>query len=166
MSFTVWVTGADTEAVRRTAADITRGLTERRIPAEVLEHATCGIDAVDARDEGLVTFVAAALARHGVATVVALGADARGVRERARAAIPRMIEVWVRSPAGADGGGYEAPERAEVEVGHPEPHRGAAADRTLHTLEVLGVLPRRPVESYSDEEERQVIRRLKAFGYL
>ena len=163
MSFTVWVTGADTGAVRAIGADIARALTTRRIPAEVLDQAACGIDAVDARVERLVGFVAATLARHGVATVVALGADARAVRERARAAIPRMIEVWVRATAAP---AYEAPERAEVEVAFPEPHPGAATDRTLHTLEVLGFLPRRSAESYSDEEERQVIRRLKAFGYL
>jgi adenylylsulfate kinase len=166
MAFTVWVTGADTDAVRAIATDIGRALTARKIPAETLDQATCGIDAVDARVERLVTFIAAALARRGVATIVALRTDARGVRERARAAIPRMIEVWVRATAAADGGAYEAPERAEVEVGHPEPHPGAATDRILHTLEVLGFLPRRSAESYSDEEERQVIRRLKAFGYL
>ena len=163
MSFTVWVTGADTDAVRAVAADIGRRLTARNIPAEVLDHVACGVDAVDAPVERVVTFAAAALARHGVATVVALRADARGVRERARAAIPRVIEVWVRT-TGAPG--YEAPDRAEVEVTLPEPHPGAATDATLHTLEVLGFLPRRPAESYSDEEERQVIRRLKAFGYL
>jgi hypothetical protein len=163
MSFTVWVTGADTEAVRAIAADIGRALMARNIPAETLERGTCGVDAVDAPVERVVTFAAAALARHGVASVVALRADARGVRERARAAIPRMIEVWVRT-TGAPG--YEAPDRAEVEVTLPEPHPGAATDRTLHTLEVLGFLPRRRAESYSDEEERQVIRRLKAFGYL
>jgi hypothetical protein len=163
MTFTVWVTGADADAVRAIAADIGRGLAARRIPAEVLDHVTCGVDAVDARVERLVGFAAAALARHGVATVVALRADARSVRERARVAIPRMIEVWVRGGAAP---GYEAPERAEVEVTHPELRRGAATDRTLHTLEVLGLLPRRTAESYSDEEERQVIRRLKAFGYL
>lgn len=165
MSFTVWVTGADADAVRTIAAEIGRGLTERGIPAETLDPTTCGIDAVDARVERLVTFAAAALARHGVATVVALRADARGVRDRARMAIPRMIEVWVRATAAPDGA-YDAPERPEVEVAHPEPHPRAATERTLHTLEVLGFVPRRSAESYSDEEERQVIRRLKAFGYL
>ena len=163
MSFTVWVTGADTEAVRAIAADIGRALTARNIAAETLEHATCGVDAVDGPVEQVVTFAATALARHGVATVVALRADTRAVRERARAAIPRMIEVWVRTTGVA---GYEAPDRAEVEVTLPEPRPGAATHATLHTLEVLGFLPRRAAESYSDEEERQVIRRLKAFGYL
>src|SRR5262249_44354250 len=158
---TVWVTGADTGAVRAVAAEIGRGLSARKIPAEVLDHVTCGIDAVDARVERLVGFLATALARHGVATIVALRADPRGARERARAATPRMIEVWVRATAGAEGGAYEPPERAEVEVSHPDPHPGAATDRILHTLEVLGFLPRRSTESYSDEEERQVIRRLK-----
>jgi hypothetical protein len=121
--------GADTGAVRAIGADIARALTARRIPAEVLDQAACGIDAVDARVERLVGFVAATLARHGVATVVALGADARAVRERARAAIPRMIEVWVRATAAP---AYEAPERAEVEVAFPEPIPGGDGPDAAH----------------------------------
>jgi len=48
----------------------------------------------------------------------------------------------------------------------PEPSPGAGVEQVLRTLEVLELLPRDEDRAYSDEEEREVIRRLKAFGYL
>jgi hypothetical protein len=56
--------------------------------------------------------------------------------------------------------------RAEVEVVFPDHGAGTGADRALRALELLGLLE--PVEggAYSEDEEREVIKRLKAFGYL
>jgi adenylylsulfate kinase-like enzyme len=166
MSFTVWVTGPDGHAVQSVAGEIGRRLEARQVRVEVLDARTRGIEALDPCPERQVPFVAATLARHGIATVVALAADTRAGRERARAAIPRMIEVYVRPAAASETGAYEAPERPEVEATFPEQQGGTAAEQTVRTLEVLDFLARAGDPSYSEEEERQVIRRLKAFGYL
>jgi hypothetical protein len=74
--------------------------------------------------------------------------------------------VFVRPLGRTAAGAYEAPEKPEVEVTDPEPEPGAGVERTLHTLEVLGWLERDAGSAYSEDEEREVIRRLKAFGYL
>ena len=166
MSFTVWVTGPDGQAVQSVAAGVARRLEARQVRVERLGPETPGIDALGPCAEPQVAFAAAALARHGIATVVALRTDTRAGRAQARAAIARLIEVYVRPAGAVDPGAYETPERPEVEAAFPEPQPGAAAERTIRTLEVLDFLPRGSDRSYSDEEERQVIRRLKAFGYL
>src|SRR5256884_4262380 len=115
---------------------------------------------------GRAAFVAGLLARHGVAVVVALPVATRAARERVRAELARMIDVYVRPAHEAGGRAYEPPERPEVEITVPEPSPGAGVEQALRTLEVLDLLPRGEDRAYSEEEEREVIRRLKAFGYL
>jgi hypothetical protein len=156
--FTVWVTGPEKALADAVAAR----LAARHVPVELLDERTPGIDALAGADlERVVAFVARTLARHGVSTVVALAASTRAGRDGARAELERMIEVHVHEGAG----GVTPPERAEVEVLVPEPSPGSGVERTLRTLELLGFLP--PGDRvYSEEEEREVIRRLKAFGYL
>ena len=159
--FTLWLTGPEPAAALPIADEIARRLAARHVSVESLDARTSGIETVGA--DG-VAFVARVLARHGIATVVALPAGRR-VRERARQEIGRLIEVHVH-PAGRAAAGYEPPERAEVEIVLPEPSPGAGVERTLRTLEVLKLLVRDEESAYSEEEEREVIRRLKAFGYL
>jgi hypothetical protein len=151
VAFAVWVSGADRARVERVADAIADHLATRDVPVEVLDSRTPGADALGGR---AVVVLADALARHGVATIVALPLRA----EDARATGARMIEVHA---CGGERPGYEAPERPEVEL---EP--GAGVERVVGTLEVLGFLPRARERAYTDDEERQVIRRLKAFGYL
>jgi hypothetical protein len=69
-------------------------------------------------------------------------------------------------PAGAGGGTYEPPARPEVQVDFPESELDVAVERTLRTLELLGYLRPASDTAYSADEEREVIRRLKSFGYL
>ena len=151
MPFAVWVSGADRERVDRVADAIAAHLATRNLPVEVLDSHTPGADALGTR---AVVVVADALARHGVATIVALPLHA----EDARATGARMIEVHV---CGGERPGYEPPERPEVEL-----EAGAGVERIVGTLEVLGFLPRGAERAYTEDEERAVIRRLKAFGYL
>ena len=158
MSFCVWVTGPDRSRVEAVADAIARRLAGRVPGVEALDLRTPGIDAIAAEDAP--AFVAVLLARHGVATVVALPVPTRAARERARAAHGRMIEVYVPA-GGTQSPPYEPPERAEVEI-----NDAADVDRVVHTLEVLDFLPRGQGRGYTEEEERAVIRRLKAFGYL
>ncbi|HZP41522.1 MAG TPA: adenylyl-sulfate kinase [Candidatus Binatia bacterium] len=162
--FTVWVTGADGAARRTLGEEIAARLRERGLDVDVLDESVPGVGALVGEGfERRVACVAGALARHGVATVVTLAAPTRAARDGARAELQRMIEVWVRGPA-AEPPSYEPPDRPEVEVSTTEP-AGQGATRTLRTLEVLRHLPR-DERSYSESEEREVIRRLKAFGYL
>jgi len=164
-AFSVWVTGPEQPAAERFAHQLAKRLAERHVPVEILDARTPGVDAL--AGEGLerrAAFVATLLARHGVIAIVALSMPTRAAREDVRAEIGRMIEVYVR-PAREDAG-YEPPERPEVEVGLPEPSPGSGVEQVIRTLEVLTFLPRREQSAYTEEEERQVIRRLKAFGYL
>ena len=151
MPFAVWVNGADRGRVERVADALAAHLAARDVPVEVLDARTPGADALGAR---AVAVLVDALARHGVATIVGLPLPS----EDARAIGARMIEVHV---CGGERPGYETPERPEVEL---EP--GAGVERVVGTLEVLGFLPRGAEGAYTEDEEREVIRRLKAFGYL
>jgi len=160
--FTIWVTGPDPRALEACADGIAAQLAARRLPVETLDARTPGIDTL--AGEGMdrrLAVVAGLLARHGVATVIALPAS-RAARDAARATLGRMIEVHVLG-LGPVPAGHQAPERAEVEIAASE---GAALDRVLHTLEVLGLVAPGEQSAYSEEEERAVIRRLKGFGYL
>jgi len=166
-AFSVWVTGPEQGAVEAIAEELARRLAARPMAVEVLDRRTPGIDAL--AGEGLerrAAFVAGLLARHGVAVVVALPVATRAARERVRAELGRMIEVYARPVHEAAGTTYEPPERPEVEITVPEPTPGAGIEQVLRTLEVLDLLPRGDDRAYSEEEEREVIRRLKAFGYL
>ena len=162
--FTVWVTGPEEREVVGVAEGIDRLLRARKMATERLDALTPGIDALGGEDG--VCFVAGTLARHGITTVVAPPGASRAARDRARAQLGRMIEVYVHPAAASPAPGYEPPERPEVEVVTPEPRPGAGAERTLHTLEALGMLAPDENRAYTEDEEREVIRRLKAFGYL
>ena len=159
--FIVWVTGPGRAACERIGEDIVSRLGARHVTAELLGGRTPGIHRLpgETADAGLL-LAAAALARHGVPSVV----TATGPSDAARAEVTQVMEVWVHGDR-PEPAGYRAPERPEVEVVIPEPEPGVGADRTLRTLEVLGFIAR-DERGYSPDEEREVIRRLKAFGYL
>ena len=161
--FTVLVTGPTEADVESVALEIDGRLRARGVAVELIDSRTP--DVLCLRAAGAATFVAGALARHGVVTVLALPAPSRAARDRARDMLGRLVEVYVRTEGGI-GGGYEPPERAEVEVVFPEHGAGTGADRTLRALELLGFLEAAQRSAYSEDEEREVIKRLKAFGYL
>jgi len=165
--FAVWVTGPDDGAVAGVARAIAARLRARQVPTETLDAGTPGIEALWGDGlVGRVAFVASTLARHGVATVIAVPGDRRAERHHVRTLVERMIEVYVR-PAREDiRPGYEPPARPEVEIVAPETAAGTGIDRTLRTLEILKLLPADAGTAYSEEEEREVLRRLKAFGYV
>jgi hypothetical protein len=161
--FTVLVTGPTALDVESVALEIDGRLRARGAAVELIDSRSPGAESL--HDPGAATFVAGALARHGVATILALPMPARAARDRARGVLGRLIEVYVR-PEGGSGPDYEPPERAEVEVVFPDHDAGAGADRALRALELLGFLDRAVDTAYSQDEEREVIKRLKAFGYL
>ena len=162
--FTLWVTGADSRALRRVADEVSSRLAARHLAVETLDERTPGFETLTGDGlEHRIAFVAGLLARHGVAVVVALPGTRAG-RDGARARLGRFIEVHVRAPGGAVSRAFEAPERAEVEV--DVGGAGAGVEHVILTLEVLELLRRDAEPGYSPDEEREVIRRLKSFGYL
>ena len=163
LGFTVWVTGPDDRAVSSVADSIAARLAARHVAVELLDARTPGVEAIaGANSCACIAFVAGALTRLGAGVVVGLPSPLRAARERARTDLGRMIEVYVR-PLGRESTGYEPPLRAEVEITLPEPETGAGVERALHTLEGLDLLPPAARSAYSRDEEREVIRRLKAF---
>ena len=157
--FTVWVTGPEPRDVDDVVSLLVGSLTGRQLTVETVDARTPGLSGLGAEAAGAAVVLAAGLlARHGVVAVVALPGT-RAVRDRARAEIGRMVEVYVSG----ERPGYEPPERPEVEIAPGDADRGI--DRVLSTLEVLRLLSRDETR-YSEEEEREVIKRLKAFGYL
>jgi hypothetical protein len=161
-AFTVWLTGPDPDALDAVADEILRRLAARDVAVEPLDRRDPAVAASD-DPVGAAIVAAAALARHGVPTIVALAAPATR-RDRARDLLPRVVEVDVRPAARAPG---DEPTRAEVEVLLTETSPAAGAERAVRALELLGLLtPDASGSAYSEEEEREVIRRLKAFGYL
>ena len=160
--FTVWLTGPDPTALRAVADDIVARLAARHRAAEIFDAETPGIEVLAGeRLEGRVAFLAEVLAHHVVATVVALGPPAG----EARQACAQLIEVLVHAGEPRTSR-YAPPERPEVEIVLPEPVPGEGAERTIRTLEVMKMLGRETGGVYSEDEEREIIRRLKAFGYL
>jgi hypothetical protein len=157
--FTVWVTGPDARAVDDVVAVLVGGLTGRQLTIETIDARTPGMAGLGGEAAAAAVVLAAGLlARHGVVSVVALPGT-RAIRDRARTDLGRMIEIYVPG----ERPGYEPPERPEVEVVAEDAAGGV--ERALRTLEVLGLVPRDEAR-YSEEEEREVIKRLKAFGYL
>lgn len=156
----VWVTGPDAEACGGVAQAIANRLEQRHVGVELIDPSTPGLGAIDPGSmERAAAVAAAALARHGVLAVVTVPSPSRAGRDALRRDLGPLIEVHVPGPAV---GRYEPPERPEVEADDP----AATATRTVRTLEVLGHLAPGEDPAYSAEEERQVIRRLKSFGYL
>src|SRR4029077_12474390 len=116
VSFSVWLTGPDLPAIEATADAIARRLSAREVAVEVLDFRSPGVDALAGDGvECRAAFVAEALARHGVATVVALPVPTRAARARARDDGARLSEAYVctgYSPSER----YEVPDRLEVEI--------------------------------------------------
>ena len=130
-------------------------------PAVELLHADRpGLESIGT--PGGLAAVAELLAGHGVHGVVAEAGSSRAMRDEYRRRIGRMIEVYV--PADDPAASWEAPAQAEVEVDAASGTAGVA--RVLRTLELLGYLKERDDVAYSPDEEREVIKRLKAFGYM
>lgn len=159
----VLVTGPGAADVENVALELDWRLRARGVPTELVDSRTPHADGLG--DERGMIFAAGALARHGIVTIVALPMPSRAARDRARDTLGRLIEVYVHGAHDA-GEDYEPPVRAEVEVIVPGLGAAAGAERALRALELLGLVDPADGGAYSEDEEREVIKRLKAFGYL
>lgn len=157
----VWVTSASATAAHEIAVALAEALAARELPVELLHAERPGFESI--ADPRGIAAVAGLLAGHGVHSVVAEAVSSRAVRDAARRGLGTMIEVFVQSGATA-AATWEAPPQAEAEVDAAA--AAAGIPRVLRTLEVLGHLKPRDDQAYSPDEEREVIKRLKAFGYM
>jgi hypothetical protein len=157
----VWVTAASTAAARDIAGPLAEALAARELRVELLHAERPGLESIT-EPAGLAG-VAGLLAGHGVHSVIAVASSSCAVRDAARRTLGCMIEVLVQSGTAA-GPTWEAPPQAEAEIDAAA--AAAGIPRVLRTLEVLGYLKPRDDLAYSPDEERDVIKRLKAFGYM
>ena len=175
-AFAVWVTGLPASGKSTVARALAAELAGKGIRAAVLES-----DAVrreitpqpkydDAERDGFyatLAYLARVLVLHGVPVIVDATANRRMYRDRARAAIPRFLEVHVRCPLdvcqardpngiyrrGAEGTAqnvpgvsapYEPPLLPEVVVDGERDDPAVAARHIVSALEKIGFLPRGP----------------------
>jgi len=157
----VWVTAASAAAAHEVAVLLAEAFAARELRVELLHAERPGLESIS--EPAALGAVAGLLAGHGVHSVIAEAASSRAVRDAARRTLGSMIEVFVQSGA-AGSPTWEAPPQAEVEVDAAA--AAAGIPRVLRTLEVLGYLKPRDDLAYSPDEEREVIKRLKAFGYM
>ena len=175
-AFAVWLTGLPASGKSTVARALAAELAGKGIRAAVLES-----DAVrreiapdagyyDAEREAFyatLAYLARMLVLHGVPVIVDATANRRAYRDRARATIPRFLEVHVRCPLavcqardpkgiyrrGAEGTAqnvpgvsapYEPPLLPEVVVDGEREDPAVAAGKIVSALEEKGYLPRGP----------------------
>lgn len=171
--FTVWLTGYQGTGKRAISDELARLLAARHVAVEQFDVRTPGLDILQSADptetgryERRLGFVASVLNRHGVAVIVATMSPSRELRDALRGEIPRFMEVYVKRREPAPGPHYEEPLTPDVEVAAATEATSAAAQRIMHALEGAGCVPRAPEAVAADDEEQQIIRRLKDFGYM
>ena len=178
-SFAVWLTGLPASGKSTVARALAAELDGRGIRAAVLESDAVRREIASdagygeaARDAFYATlaYIARVLVLHGVPVIVDATANRRAYRDRARAAIPPFLEVYVRCPLavcqardpkgiyrrGAAGAAqdvpgvsapYEPPLTPEVVVDGEKDDPAAAAREIVSVLERKGFLPRGPGEA-------------------
>ncbi len=145
------------------------------------------------RDKNIerVTFVAKLLSRNGVATLVSFISPYREKRDEARSVIENFIEVFAKCPVEAlierDIKGlykkalsgeipnftgisdpYEEPEYPEIVVETDKESLEESVNNVLKWLEEKGFVPPsfEEEELVTDEEEKEIKKRLETLGYL
>jgi adenylylsulfate kinase len=172
-AFAVWITGLPASGKSTVARALAAELDGKGIRAAVLEsdavrrEITPNAGYYDAERDAFyatVAYLARVLVLHGVSVIVDATANRRAYRDRARAAIPRFLEVHVRCPLavcqardpkgiylrGAAGTApnvpgvsapYEPPLTPEVVVDGERDDPAVAAGRIVSALETKGYLP-------------------------
>jgi len=181
-AFAVWLTGLPASGKSTVTRALVAELSARGLHPAVLEsdavRREITPDAAYSEAErdafyAAVAYLARVLVVHGVPVIVDATANRRAYRDRARAAIPRFLEVHVRCPLavcrerdpkgiyrrGAEGKApnvpgvsapYEPPAMPEVVVDGERDDPAAAARRIVSALEEKGYLPSDPGDGVDD----------------
>jgi adenylylsulfate kinase len=174
-AFAVWLTGLPASGKSAIAGELMAALSARGVRAARLESDAVRREITPAATYGVseremfyaaLAHTARTLAGHGVPVVVDATANLRAYRDRARAGIPRFVEVYVRCPLavceardpkgiyrrGAEGSApnvpgltapYEAPLQPEVIVDGEHDAPAESARRIMAVIEAKGFLPPR-----------------------
>jgi adenylylsulfate kinase len=171
--FTVWLTGLQGAGKRAISDELARMLVARHVPVEQFDIRTPGLEVFASADptetgryERRLGFLAAALNRHGVAVIVTTMSPSRDLRDKMRQVIGRFMEVYVKHRQPPSGHHYEEPLTPDVEVPTATEAATVAAERIFRALEERGCIPRGPEALAAADEEQQIIKRLKDFGYM
>ncbi|MCF8033819.1 MAG: adenylyl-sulfate kinase [Desulfarculaceae bacterium] len=190
--FTVWLTGPPASGKTTLSRLLTRALKALGVPALCLEEAEfSGPDPAGAARQA--AGAAAQAVRSGTACVVGLAAPFAALRRELRAELGEYVEVHLDCPleqrinrdhegryaaALAPGGiglaalegPYQPPADPEVRCPTGQEGPGESLGRVLAYLSEAGLIePSQeadPGEVYSDQEEAEVVARLKDLGYL
>ncbi len=171
--FTLWITGPDTGLCAELAGEVGGTLLERGCKVEILDepaidqHLAAGLsDSVDDQNAlvSRIGFVSGILARNEVIAVAAPNSPKAEARDRVRdASYASFILVHAKADAAE---GYEEPAEAEVVCDTTAEDTEASVGRILLTLASLDLIPKDESAEYSEEEEAEVMRRLKDLGYV
>ncbi len=169
---TVWLTGYQGSGKRAISDELSRLLLARHVPVEQFDIRTPGLEVFQSADptdagryERRLGLMAGALNRHGVSVIVATMSPSRQLRDMLRQDIPNFMEVYVKRPAPATSQHYEEPLSPDVEVA-ASGGTAIAAAAIVRALEERGSIPRAPEALVAADEEQQIIKRLKDFGYM
>ena len=175
-AFAVWLTGLPASGKSTVARALASELAVNGVRAAVLESDAVRREITPNADYGeaerdafyaTLAYLARVLVSHGVPVIVDATANRRTYRDRARAAIPRFLEAYVRCPLavcqardpkgiyrrGADGTAqnvpgvsamYEPPLMPEVVIDGERDDPAVAAGRIVSALEKNGFLRRGP----------------------
>jgi len=159
---------------------------------EVRENLSKGLGfSKEDRDTNIrrIGFVAKLLSRNGVVAITAAISPYKDVRDEMRRAIGRFVEVYVQCPidvlkerdvkglykkalageikhfTGVDDP-YEAPLKPEILIDSEKESVEESTAKIIHTLEVMGLIPRVAGDEYSAGDEEVIKQRLKDLGYI
>jgi adenylyl-sulfate kinase len=134
-------------------------------------------------------WVCEVLTRHDVVPITAAISPYRAIRDEVRGKIGRFVEVFVKCPinvlAERDVKGlykkalageiknftgvsdpYEEPLKAEITVESDKETIDESADKILRTLELMNYIPAGDDGHPSDQEEQEILGRLKKLGHI
>ena len=134
-------------------------------------------------------FVSKLLSRNGVAVIASFVSPYRTIRDELRQEIENFVEIYVKCSVEVcierDVKGmykkalageienftgvsdpYEEPEKPEIVIETDKETTEESAKKVLIALEELGYIPKAEDDTYSEEEEENIKKRLKALGYI
>jgi adenylylsulfate kinase len=171
--FTIWLTGLQGTGKRVISDELARMLAAHHVPVEQFDVRTPGLDVFASADptetgryERRLGFLAGVLNRHGVAVIVATMSPSRETREALRGELPHFMEVYVKPREPMAGWRYEEPLQPDVEVATATEAATVAAEKIIRALQARNLIPRVPERVAAVEEEQEIIKRLKDFGYM
>jgi len=136
----IWLTGRAGAGKTTIARAVVGELQRRGRPAVVIDEADARAHFSAADPIDAVTWLTGLLVPNGVVVVIAVDAQDRAARDRARGELPGFVEVFVDGGDGSDGA-YEEPFAPELRVPTHDRDVAASVAQLVSWLEDSGVAP-------------------------